>query len=95
MSDDFWNYDVDKTTPPEDDTDPRGRPTKLTDLDRELIAQAKEADHRDHTHCFAGPDGEMLCTQAVPETCVCYHPHGECVACGCRLLAKAAKERAA
>lgn len=21
-------------------------------------------------------------------TCVCYHPHGECVACGCPLLAE-------
>jgi len=24
---------------------------------------------------------------AEPPTCLCYHPHGECVGCGCPLLA--------
>lgn len=37
--------------------------------------------HKDHPSCFEG------CETTYPETCICDHPHGECVTCGCRLLA--------
>jgi hypothetical protein len=46
--------------------------------------------HHDHTSCFEG------CDMLTPETCICDHPHGECLTCGCRLLGAvtiAAKER--